>query len=70
VEQGGFTPIVWRDDTEAALEWFRATTANPPQNGLSLAVVMGQEMREMTSNLARNLREDRLGVLFAVLSRD
>jgi SAM-dependent methyltransferase len=68
VEKAGFIPIVWRDDSEAALEWFKMT-ANSPQNGLSLGLVMGQEMREMASNLARNLREDRLGVLFAVLSR-
>lgn len=70
LEQAGFTPIVWRDDTEAALEWFKKTMAGPPQNGLSLAVIMGQEMREMASNLARNVRENRLGVLFAVLKRD
>ena len=70
LEEAGFTPIVWRDDTEAALEWFRVTMAGSPQNGLNLGVVMGQEMRQMTSNLASNLREDRLGVLFAVLRRD
>jgi hypothetical protein len=69
VEQVGFTPIVWRDDSEAALEWFKMT-ANSPQTGLSLGIVMGQDMREMASNLVRNLREDRLGVLFAVVSRN
>jgi hypothetical protein len=42
----------------------------PSSNGLSLGVVMGPDFREMTGNLARNLREKRLGVLSAVLKRD
>jgi SAM-dependent methyltransferase len=70
LEEAGFTPIVWRDDTEPALEWFKETMGGSPPNGLNLSVVMGPEMREMTLNLARNLREGRLGVLFAVLRRD
>src|SRR6185437_13220047 len=70
LEEAGFTPIVWRDDTEPALEWFKETMGGSPPNGLNLGVVMGPEMREMTLNLARNLREGRLGVLFAVLRRD
>jgi SAM-dependent methyltransferase len=70
LEQGGFTPILWRDDTEIAGNWFKATMTRPPQNGLSLGVVMGPDFREMTGNLARNLRERRLGVLSAVLTRD
>jgi SAM-dependent methyltransferase len=70
LEQGGFTPILWRDDSEIAFDWFRTTMTGPPQNGLSLGVVMGPDFREMTGNLARNLRERRLGVLSAVLTRD
>jgi SAM-dependent methyltransferase len=66
LEQAGFTPLLWRDDTEIALEWFKTTTGSTP-NGLGLGVVMGPDMRKMASNLAANLREDRLGVLFAVL---
>lgn len=70
LEEAGFTPIVWRDDTDSALQWFQKTMAAPPQNGLGLGIIMGPEMGKMTSNLARNLREDRLGVLFAVLQRN
>jgi len=70
LEQVGFTPILWRDDTEIAGNWFKATMTRPPSNGLSLGVVMGPDFREMTGNLARNLREKRLGVLSAVLKRD
>jgi SAM-dependent methyltransferase len=70
LEQGGFTPTLWRDDTEVAGNWFNATMTGAPQNGLSLGVVMGPDFREMTGNLVRNLRENRLGVLSAVLKRD
>jgi SAM-dependent methyltransferase len=70
LEKAGFTPVFWRDDTEIALDWFKTTMTGPPQNGMNLGVVMGADMREMASNLARNLREDRLGVLSAVLKRD
>jgi len=70
LEGAGFTPIVWRDDTEPALDWFKMTMATPPQNGLNLGLVMGPDMREMVGNLARNIREDRVGVLFAVQKRD
>ena len=70
LEQAGFTPLLWRDDTQIALDWFKSTMAGSPPNELNLGVVMGPDMREMASNLARNLREDRLGVLSAVLRRD
>lgn len=38
--------------------------------GLKLAVVMGSDFPVMTSNLARNIRESRLGVLSAILTHD
>lgn len=67
LEQGGFMPIFWRNDTEIALEWFKMTMGGSPPNGLNLGVVMGSDFREMASNLARNLSENRLGLLSAVL---
>ena len=70
LEKAGFTPIAWRDDTDAAIEWFKRTASSAPPDPLNLGILMGPVMREMTGNLARNLREDRLGVLFAVLTRD
>jgi SAM-dependent methyltransferase len=70
LEKAGFTPVFWRDDSEIALDWFKTTMTGPPENGLSLGVVMGPDFREMTGNLARNLREKRLGVLSAALKRD
>lgn len=70
LERAGFTPTLWRDDTELAAKWFKATmTGPPPPNGLSLGLVMGPEFREMATNLAGNLRESRLSLLSAVLKR-
>lgn len=75
LEQAGFKAVLWRDDTETALDWFKAAAAaSPPSglnpSGLNLGVVMGPDFPALTSNLARNLHENRLGVLSAVLIRD
>jgi SAM-dependent methyltransferase len=70
LEQTGFKVVLWRDDTQTALDWFKAAMANQPQRGLNLGVVMGLDFLRMTGNLAHNIRENRLGVLSAVLIRD
>ncbi len=69
LEQAGFKVVLWRDDTQTALDWFKATMAGSPPSGLNLGVVMGPEFQAKTANLARNIRENRLGVLSAVLTR-
>src|ERR1051326_275342 len=75
LERAGFQALLWRDDTQIVLDWFKATLAGPPPNrpglnpGLNLGVVLGAEFQAMTGNLARNIRENRLGVLSAVLTR-
>jgi SAM-dependent methyltransferase len=70
LQQAGFRADLWRDDVQPALEWFKTLLAGPPPGGLNLGVVMGPEFAEMVANLARNIRENRLGVLAAVLRRD
>jgi SAM-dependent methyltransferase len=69
LEHAGFQPFFWRDDSQTAIDWFRTTLAGPPPSGPNLGVVLGPEFRAMTANLARNIREQRLGVLSAVLTR-
>jgi len=69
LEQAGFKSVFWRDDTQTALDWFKAALAGSPPSGLNLGVVMGPDFAAATGNLARNLRENRLGVLSAVLTR-
>jgi len=36
---------------------------------LNLGIVLGPDFQAMTANLARNIRENHLGVLFAVMLR-
>lgn len=69
LEQAGFTPVLWRDDTPIVLEWFRAVAASA-QGPLNLGVVIGPDFQASTTTLARNLRENRLGVLSAILIRN
>ena len=68
LEQAGFKAVFWRDDTRIALDWFQAMVAAGPPSGPNLGVVMGPDFPAMIGNLARNLRENRVGVLSAVLS--
>lgn len=70
LEQAGFKAILWRDDTQVALDWFKAMMAGSPPSGPSLGVVMGPDFAAKTRNLSRNIGENRLGVLSAVLTRD
>jgi SAM-dependent methyltransferase len=70
LEQAGFKVLLWRDDTQTALEWFKRAAGAPPQNGLNLGLVMGPDFPAITANLARNIGENRLGVLSAVLIHD
>ena len=65
----GFRVEVWRDDGQAAGQWFAAVQSAGPPAGPSLALVLGSDFPGMTGNIARNLREGRLGgVLMAVVS--
>jgi SAM-dependent methyltransferase len=68
LEQAGFRAVLWRDDTQTALDWFNAVMSGPPQSGPNLGVVIGPDFPIIIGNLARNLRENRLGVLAAVLT--
>jgi SAM-dependent methyltransferase len=69
LEEAAYNVILWRDDTEVALDWFKTVIGAQPQSGPSLGLVMGPDFPVMTANLARNLHENRPGVLFAVLKR-
>ncbi len=70
LEGAGFKVVLWRDDTQIALDWFKTAMSGPPPSGPSLGIVMGPDFPTIAANLARNIRENRLGVLSAVLTRD
>ena len=64
-----FKTVLWRDDTQSTLDWFKAAMASSPSEP-NLGAVMGPDFPIIIGNLARNLRENRLGVLSAVLTSD
>jgi SAM-dependent methyltransferase len=70
LEQCGFKALFWRDDTKVALDWFEAFKASAAPSALNLGLVIGPDFPVISRNLARNVRENRLGVLSAVLTRD
>ncbi|MDX8458902.1 class I SAM-dependent methyltransferase [Mesorhizobium humile] len=65
IEAAGFGTLVRRDDTAAAKAWFAELRVSGPPP-LNLGIVMGQGFAEPTTNLGRNLMQDRLGILTAV----
>jgi len=69
LERAGYKTALWRDDTQLAQDWFKTIVGAQPQSGPNLAVVMGPDFPVMTGNLARNIRENRVGVLSAILTR-
>lgn len=71
LERAGFRSLLWRDDSQIVLDWFDKTMAGPSPSapGVDLGIVLGSEFRAMTANLARNIREHRLGVLSAIVTR-
>ena len=70
LEQAGFKVLLWRDDTQTALDWFKTVATGPAPGGLNLGLAMGPDFAAMIGNLARNIRENRLGVISAVLNHD
>jgi SAM-dependent methyltransferase len=70
LEQAGFRAVHWHDETHNALDWFKSAMAGPPPAGLNLGIVMGPDFPTMVAKLARNIRENHLSVLSAVLNRE
>lgn len=67
LEQAAFRAIHWHDDTLVALNWFKSAMAGSPPAAPNLGIVMGPDFPAIIGNLARNIRENHLGVLSAVL---
>ncbi|WP_233833764.1 class I SAM-dependent methyltransferase [Paraburkholderia sp. ZP32-5] len=68
--EAGFSIASWTDSTAAGLAWFAQRREREQQQAmpaLGLHVVMGPGFREMTGNLARNLREGRAALIQAIL---
>ena len=66
VEKASLRTIVWLDDSATAKAWFAQVRASGPPPSPNLGVVMGPDFAQLAANLARNLAEDRIGILTAV----
>jgi ubiquinone/menaquinone biosynthesis C-methylase UbiE len=73
LEDAGFRVRTWKDATAVALEWFQRAVAREPSateaTRLGLHVIVGPRMQQMAGNVVRNLQEDRIRVVQAVLLR-
>ncbi len=72
LEDVGFEILSWRDMTEAGRLWFRRIgnkmrKQSPPPVGLHL--LLGPEFQTMAQNQERNLEEDRIALVEAVVRR-
>jgi SAM-dependent methyltransferase len=72
LSSSGFAEIVWEDSSPFSLAWFQnwnEKAAATPPGPLGIHVLLGPKMPEMGRNLFRNLAEDRIAVIQAVLTR-
>jgi len=71
LEGAGFRIEVWKDVTHDSRDWFRAAMEKTMKEGpppLSRGILMGPEFPIKAANVFRNLEEDRLRVVQAVLT--
>jgi len=71
MEAAGLEVVHWEDGTAEAIEWFRqaAERQAQPSRSLSLQLVMGPAWPIMIANQARNLAENRVSMIKAVLRK-
>ena len=64
----GFSELHWEDVTPRTLSWGRRALVRRPDI-LGLDLVIGPDAGEKTANLLRNLEEDRVRLVEAVVER-
>lgn len=72
LETAGFEVETWRDAGASTLEWIAKMAAAPPPDApptLTVGLLMGSNMAEKAANLRRNLKEGKISLLQAVLTR-
>jgi ubiquinone/menaquinone biosynthesis C-methylase UbiE len=74
LEEAGFKVLIWNDNTQAAIDEAKAerakATSNPGERPvLGIHVVVGPTFGEKARNGQRNMLEDRIRLINAVLSR-
>lgn len=71
IREAGFEDVETRDNTHAALTWFRARAASMPSTPppLGLHLLLGETFRPALQNMLRNLEEERIEVIEAVFGK-
>jgi cyclopropane fatty-acyl-phospholipid synthase-like methyltransferase len=68
---GGFTELSWEDVSSVSLDWIKRSIAARKAEGgapkVSLGVLMGKTAGQKSRNMIRNLEEDRIRIVQAVL---
>jgi ubiquinone/menaquinone biosynthesis C-methylase UbiE len=71
--QAGFQVVRWRDTSEEGRSWFREVAEKVQKVGgtppLGFHILLGPDFKTMASNQVRNLNENRIGLIEAVVQR-
>jgi ubiquinone/menaquinone biosynthesis C-methylase UbiE len=71
--QAGFQAVSWRDTSEEGRSWFRKVAEKMQKVGgtppLGFHILLGPDFKTMASNQVRNLNENRIGLIEAVVQR-
>lgn len=71
--QAGFQVVSWRDTLEEGRSWFREVAEKMQKVGgtppLGFHILLGPDFKTMASNQVRNLNENRIGLIEAVVQR-
>jgi ubiquinone/menaquinone biosynthesis C-methylase UbiE len=71
--QAGFQVVSWRDTSEEGRSWFREVAEKMQKVGgtppLGFHILLGPDFKTMASNQVRNLNENRIGLIEAVVQR-
>ena len=71
--QAGFQVVSWRDTSEEGRSWFREVAEKMQKVGgtppLGFHILLGPDFKTMARNQVRNLNENRIGLIEAVVQR-
>jgi ubiquinone/menaquinone biosynthesis C-methylase UbiE len=72
LEGVGFEILSWQDNTEKGRSWFRRMAARITDKGLprlGIHLLLGEDFRLMAQNQVRNLEENRIALIEAIVKR-
>ncbi len=70
LESAGFTVQVWQDNTDAAIAEAAPAGGGEAQSNLGIHLIVGDSFRDKMRNSRRNMAENRLRLINALLIRN